>query len=37
MSINQALMEVVRNLNQAISFGSSALTRAQEEEGQPKS
>ena len=31
MSINQAMMEAVRNLNRSISFGSSALTRVQEE------
>ena len=31
MSINQDMMEAVRNLNQSISFGSSALTRVQEE------
>ena len=31
MSINQAMMEAVRNLNQSITFGSSALTRVQEE------
>ena len=31
MSINQAMMEAVRNLNQSVTFGSSALTRVQEE------
>ncbi len=31
MSINQSMMEAVRNLNQSITFGSSALTRVQEE------
>ena len=34
ISINQAMMEAVRNLNKSISFGSSAMTRVQEEEGQ---
>ena len=31
MSINPKAMEAVTNLNQALSFGSSALTRVQEE------
>ena len=31
MSINPAAMEAVANFNQALSFGSSALTRVQEE------
>ena len=31
MSINQTMMDAVRNLNQAITFGASALTRVQEE------
>ena len=31
MSINPTMMEAVRNLNQAVSFGGSALTRVQEE------
>ncbi len=31
MSINPGMMEAVRNVNQAIHFGSSALTRIQEE------
>lgn len=31
MSINSKAMEAVRGLNQAITFGSSALTRVQEE------
>ncbi|PKB64907.1 MAG: hypothetical protein BZY80_01585 [SAR202 cluster bacterium Io17-Chloro-G2] len=31
MSINPQAMEAVQNLNQAVSFGSSALTRIQEE------
>ncbi len=31
MSINQAMMEGVRNLNQSITFGASALTRVHEE------
>jgi len=31
MSINPKAMEAVGGLNQAISFGSSALTRVQEE------
>lgn len=31
MSINPQAMEAVQNLNQALSFGSSALTRVQEE------
>ena len=31
MSINTKMMEAVRNLNQAISFGGSELTRVQEE------
>ena len=31
MSINPAAMEAVSSLNQALSFGSSALTRVQEE------
>ncbi len=31
MSINQSMMEAVRNLNQSITFGSSALNRVQEE------
>ena len=31
MSINPRMMEAVRNLNQAISFGGSELTRVQEE------
>ncbi len=31
MSINPKMMEAVRNLNQAISFGGSELTRVQEE------
>ena len=31
MSINQIMMDAVRNLNQSISFGASALTRVQEE------
>ena len=31
MSINQAMLEAVKNLNRSISFGSSALTRVQEE------
>ncbi len=31
MSINQAMMEAVRNLNQSITFGASALTRVQDE------
>ena len=31
MSINPNAMEAVSNLNQAVTFGSSALTRVQEE------
>ena len=31
MSINPQAMEAVSNLNQAVTFGSSALTRVQEE------
>ena len=31
MSINARMMEAVRNLNQAVSFGASELTRIQEE------
>lgn len=31
MSINPQAMEAVSNLNQSITFGSSALTRVQEE------
>ena len=31
MSINANAMEAVGNLNQAVSFGASALTRVQEE------
>ena len=31
MSINPGMMQAVRDLNQAVSFGSSALTRVQEE------
>ena len=31
MSINSPAMEAVSNLNQAVTFGSSALTRVQEE------
>jgi len=31
MSINQTMLDAVRNLNQSIIFGSSALTRVQEE------
>ena len=31
MSISPKMMEAVRNLNQAISFGGSELTRVQEE------
>ena len=31
MSINPTAMEAVSNLNQAVTFGSSALTRVQEE------
>ena len=31
MSINLKMMEAVRNLNQAVSFGGSELTRVQEE------
>ncbi len=31
MSINPRMMEAVRNLNQAVSFGASELTRVQEE------
>ena len=31
MFINQAMMEAVRNMNQSITFGSSSLTRVQEE------
>ncbi len=31
MSINSKAMEAVRGLNHAITFGSSALTRVQEE------
>ena len=31
MSINPKAMEAVKNLNQAITFGASALTRVQEE------
>lgn len=31
MSINPQMMEAVRSLNQAISFGASELTRVQEE------
>ena len=31
MSINQTMLEAVRSLNQSVSFGSSALTRVQEE------
>ena len=31
MSINPAAMEAVSSLNQALSFGSSALTRVHEE------
>jgi alkylhydroperoxidase family enzyme len=31
MSINPKAMQAVQNLNQAITFGASALTRVQEE------
>lgn len=31
MSINPKAMQAVQNLGQAVSFGASALTRAQEE------
>ncbi len=31
MSINHKAMEAVRNLNQAVSFGASHLTRVEEE------
>lgn len=31
MSINPAAMKAVRDLNRAITFGASALTRTQEE------
>ena len=31
MSINTKAMEAVSNLNQAVTFGTSALTRVQEE------
>ncbi len=31
MSINPGVMEAVQRLNQAITFGASALTRVQEE------
>ena len=31
MSINPGAMQAVQNFNQAITFGSSALTRVQEE------
>ena len=31
MSINPKAMEAVSNLNQAVTFGSSTLTRVQEE------
>ncbi len=31
MTINQTMLEAVRSLNQSVSFGSSALTRVQEE------
>ena len=31
MSINPGMMQAVRDMNQAISFGTSALTRVQEE------
>ncbi len=31
MSINPGIMEAVQRLNQAITFGASALTRVQEE------
>ncbi len=31
MSINPKAMDAVSNLNQAVTFGSSALTRVQEE------
>ena len=31
MSINGTMMDAVRKLNQSISFGSSTLTRVQEE------
>ena len=31
MSINPQAMEAVSNMNQAVTFGSSALTRVQEE------
>ena len=31
MSINNQAMEAVRNLNAAVTFGASALTRVQEE------
>ena len=31
MSINPQAMEAVSNLNQAVTFGSSALTRVEEE------
>ena len=31
MSINPGMMDAVRNLNQAITFGASSLTRVQEE------
>ncbi len=31
MSINPKAMEAVSNLNQAVTFGSSSLTRVQEE------
>ena len=31
MAINQTMMDAVRNLDQAITFGASALTQVQEE------
>ena len=31
MSINPGAMQAVQNLNQSLTFGSSALTRVQEE------
>ena len=31
MSINPKAMDAVRNLNQSVTFGSSALSRVQEE------
>ena len=31
MSINARAMDAVRNMNQAVTFGASALTRIQEE------